>query len=34
MNIQYITDEKGSHQAVIIPMKEWENEEGARKDQK
>jgi len=24
MNIQYITDEKGRHKAVIIPIKEWE----------
>lgn len=24
MNIQYITDEKGRHKAVIIPIKDWE----------
>ena len=24
MSIQYITDEKGRHKAVIIPIKEWE----------
>lgn len=24
MDIQYITDAKGKHKAVIIPIKEWE----------
>jgi hypothetical protein len=24
MNIQYITDEKGKHTAVVVPIEEWE----------